>query len=405
MVGHLGAESLAGLAIAATLLQTVIGLMIFLAYATTPLVARKVGAGDHSGAMAAGLSSVMIAAVIGVVLAFGGWIFGQEVVMLFQPEPAVAQAAETYFRISMLGVPAMLMVLAATGLVRGFQDTKTPLYISVSGFGLNILLNYVLIYVFEFGIAGSAWGLVAVQWLMIVAFAVVLLRQIRIDSLNPGISVGTVVANLKVGGWLFLRTITLRIALLMTITIATGLGTAELATYQIIFTFYSIAAFALDALAIAAQAMIGKAIGAEDEVLAVIILKRCLYWGIVSGTVVGVLLAAVSPVIGVLFSTDATVLNLAPWPLVILGLSMPLGGYVFVLDGVLMGSGDVRYLALAGLYAFLVYVPILFLVKVLEIPGPLGLMALTAAFTIGYMAARALTLGLRISSGKWLRVT
>lgn len=158
MIGHLGATPLAGLSIASTVLQTAIGLMIFLAYATTPLVARRLGQGHRDLALSAGVDGLWLAAAIGVVLAVAGALFGTPVLGLFTTDPEVLAQASAYLHVSLVGVPAMLLVLAATGVLRGLQDTRTPLLVVVLGVIANIALNALLIYGLGWGIAGSAAG-------------------------------------------------------------------------------------------------------------------------------------------------------------------------------------------------------------------------------------------------------
>ncbi|MDF2576472.1 MAG: family efflux transporter [Agromyces sp.] len=158
MVGHLGATPLAGLGIASAILQTIIGLMVFLAYATTPAVARRLGTGDERGAVASGIDGVWLALGLGAVLAVAGWFAAPALVGAFGAADEVTAEASVYLAISMAGLPAMLVVLAATGLLRGLQDTRTPLWVAGIGFAANIALNYVFIYVAGWGIAGSAIG-------------------------------------------------------------------------------------------------------------------------------------------------------------------------------------------------------------------------------------------------------
>ena len=182
LVGHLGAVPLAGLSIGGAILQTLIGLLIFLAYATTPAVARRLGAGDTVGAIRAGIDGMWLALAIGVVLvAVGvptsGWLVG-----LFGATPEVSAAAHTYFSISLWGIPGMLLVIAATGLLRGLQDTKTPLVVATVGFGANAALSALFIYGFGWGIAGSAIGTVVAQW----AMAAVYLRHRRAGQSQSG---------------------------------------------------------------------------------------------------------------------------------------------------------------------------------------------------------------------------
>ena len=402
LIGHLGATPLAGLAIAATILQTAVGLMIFLAYSTTPLVARRRGAGDLHGAVQAGIDGLWLACGIGAVLGVGLWAASGPLVRLFGDDASAHEQAQIYLSISCAGLPAMLVVFAATGLLRGLQDTRTPLYVAAFGFTANALLNWWFIYGLGWGIAGSAWGTVAAQWGMVLVYLVVVAHHARAHGAAPWPQRAGLAHAGQSGGWLFIRTVGLRAALLLTVAAAASHGNVATAGYQVVFTIFSTAAFALDALAIAAQALIGDALGRRDADRAGLIVRRSLFWGLVCGVGIGALLAAASPVIGRIFTSDAAVLAILPPALFVLGLSMPLGGPVFVLDGVLMGAGDVRYLAWTSLVNLAMYAPVLWAIAILVPEGVAGLTALTAGFAIVFMAARLLTLGLRARSGRWV---
>ncbi|WP_369411211.1 MATE family efflux transporter [Leucobacter edaphi] len=404
LVGHLGAGPLAGLAVASAILQTAVGLMIFLAYATTPLVARRRGAGDLRGAVQAGIDGLWLALGIGAVVGLGLWALSSPLVAAFGVDAATAKQALAYLTVSCLGIPAMLVVFAASGLLRGLQDTRTPLFVATIGFALNALLNWWFIYGLGFGIAGSAWGTVAAQWSMVVVYLLVIAHHARRHGAGFLPQLGGLAHAGRSGGWLFVRTVGLRAALLVTVFAATSHGTAATAGYQIVFTLFSTAAFALDALAIAAQALVGDALGAGDAARTRIIVRRTVLWGIVFGVVAGGLLAAASPVLGRIFTSDPAVLSILPPALLVLGVSLPLGGLVFVLDGVLMGAGDARYLAWTSLVNLAVYLPALWALTVLVPSGTAALVALTAGFTIVFMAARAVTLGLRTRSDRWIRL-
>ncbi|MFP3467306.1 MATE family efflux transporter [Leifsonia sp. SIMBA_070] len=403
MVGHLGVDPLAGLGIASAVLQTVVGLMVFLAYSTTPAVARRIGAGDLRGAVAAGVDGCWLALVLGVVLAAAGWAASPFLVGLFGASPAVTAQAEQYLSLSMLGLPAMLVVYAATGLLRGLQDTRTPLAVAVAGFGVNILLNYLFIYGAGLGIAGSALGTVTAQWGMVLVYAVIVARHAR----RAGASLLPHHAGLgrsaRAGGWLFVRTASLRAAMLLAVFAATRLGPDELAAFQVTMTVFATLAFALDALAIAAQALIGKGLGGGDLENVRAVLRRCLQWGVGAGVVLGLVTIALSPLAGAVFTSDPSVAALLPPSLAIVGVGAPLGGYVFVLDGVLIGAGDARYLALTGLLNVAVFVPLAVAAAAWGAPDAGGLAALTAAFALGYLGARAVTLGIRARGRTWMR--
>jgi putative MATE family efflux protein len=400
LVGHLGEVPLAGLSIGSAILQTAIGLLIFLAYATTPAVARRLGAGDRSGAIRAGIDGLWLALGIGVALVAVGLPISNALVSLFGANPAVTEAADTYLTISLWGIPGMLLVIAANGLLRGLQDTRTPLVVAIGGFAANAALNAVFIYGLGLGIAGSAIGTVIAQWAMAAVYLVIAVRAARATGirLRPGLAGVSHAAGS--GGWLLLRTASLRAAMLATVFVGTDLGVTELATLQIALTVFSLLAFILDALAIAGQAMIGHGLGAADVPRVSAVTRRLVGHGLLSGVGLGAIVALLAPFAGPLFSGDAEVHRMLVVTMLAMAAGVPLAGYVFVLDGVLIGAGDARYLAITGLLNLAVYVPLLVLVELLR-PEP-GLVWLWLAFGLGYIGARALTLGLRARGTRWM---
>ncbi len=176
----------------------------------------------------------------------------------------------------------------------------------------------------------------------------------------------------------------------------------ELGAFQIAFTVFTTLALALDALAIAGQALIGHGLGASDVERVRAITRRLVGHGLVTGVVLGALLALVAPFAGPVFTSDPDVRGALTVSLWILAVSIPLGAYVFVLDGVLIGAGDARYLAVAGLINLAVYGPMLVTIALLHPEGDAGLVWLWVAFGFGYLGIRALTLGLRSRSDRWI---
>lgn len=401
MVGHLGTIPLAGLGIAGAVLQTIVGLMIFLAYSTTPAVARRFGAGKPGDAVSVGIDGMWLALGLGAVLAIIGAVSTPWLVAAFGATDAVAVEARTYLAISMWGLPAMLIVFAATGLLRGMQDTMTPLWIAGLGFGANALLNWIFIYGFGWGIAGSALGTVVAQWGMVAAYVVVIRRLALQHGASMKAQRDGIRGTARSGGWLFVRTVSLRVALLATVGAATGIGTDELAGWQIAFTIFSTAAFALDALAIAAQALIGKSLGSGDRAQLHRVLRRTVAWGLWFGVLVGAVIAALSGVLGIVFTGDADVAALVQPAFLVLAVAQPIAGIVFVLDGVLMGANDARYLAIAGLLNLVPFLPALWIISATGVDGAFGLLWIAVAFFGVYMLARLATLGWRVRTDAW----
>jgi len=402
LVGHLGVVPLAALGIASAVLQTIVGLMVFLAYSTTPAVARRFGGGDPARAVSVGVDGMWLALGLGALLALAGSLCTPGLVALFGPGSEVAGAARTYLGISMWGLPAMLIVFAATGLLRGMQDTVTPLWIAATGFAANAALNALFIYGFGWGIAGSAVGTVIAQWGMVAAYVAVVGRLARRHRASVRPQRQGVRGSARSGLWMFLRTVSLRLALLSTVAVATAFGTAELAGWQVAFTIFSTAAFALDALAIAAQALIGKGLGAGSVREVRRVLRRTLAWGVWFGVAVGVVIGSLSAWIGILFTGDAHLAALVQPALVVLAVAQPVCGVVFVLDGVLIGANDARYLAIAGGLNLVVYVPALVALWIWHPDGAAGLAWLAVAFFVVYMLARLVTLGWRVRRPEWM---
>ncbi|MEV0207899.1 MATE family efflux transporter [Streptomyces sp. NPDC050788] len=397
IVGHLGTAQLAGLGIASALLTTAVSIFVFLAYATTAAVARRVGAGDLQAAIRQGMDGIWLALLLGAAVIATVLPTAPGLVELFGASDTAAPYATTYLRISALGIPAMLVVLAATGVLRGLQDTRTPLYVAVAGFVANAALNAGLVYGVGLGIAGSAWGTVIAQWGMAAVYLTVVVRGARRHgaSLRPDAS--GIRASAQAGVPLLVRTLSLRAILMIATAVAARLGDADIAAHQIILSLWSLLAFALDAIAIAGQAIIGRYLGADDAEGARGACRRMVEWGIAVGVVLGILVVVTRPVFLPLFTSDSVVKDAALPALVIVALSQPISGIVFVLDGVLMGAGDGPYLAWAMVVTLAVFTPVALLVPTLG--G--GLTALWGAMTL-MMTVRMLTLWLRARSGRWI---
>ena len=400
LIGHLGADPLAGIGIAGTILQTAVGLLVILAYSTTPTVARRLGAGDLPGAVQAGIDGLWLAAGIGVALAAVGLLTAPSLVDAFGASAAVSQQATTYLTWALPGLPGMLVVIAATGLFRGLQDTRTPLIIAGVGFAANAALNALLIYGLGLGIAGSAIGTTIAQLGMaVVSVAIAVRTASRLGvPLRPGLD--GVVGTAAAGGWMLLRTASLRVALVATAVAATRAGTVELAATQVLLTIYFTAALALDAFAIAGQALIGHGLGAADLARVREVMRRLILWGVLSSVALGVLVAALSPVLGAVFTSDEAVRAAIQPGLLVLAASLPIAAVVFVLDGILIGAGDGRYLAFTGILNLAAYLPLLWLGANAASP----VVGIQLAFCVGYIAARCVTLSLRARGTRWMRV-
>jgi putative MATE family efflux protein len=397
IVGHLGTPQLAGLAAASALLATLTYLCVFLAYGTTAAVGRRIGAGDLPGAVRQGVDGMWLGVILGVVLGLGGIVFAEPLVRVFGASHEAVPYGVTYLRVASLGQPAMLLVLASTGVLRGLQDIRTTLVVAATGAGANVVLNVVLVYPAGMGIAGSATGTVLTQYGMAAAYAWVVFRAARKYGapLRPdreGIKQAAT-ASLP----LLVRTILLRIALLAGTILAARYGTEALAAQQVAWSLWGFLALVLDALAIAGQAWISQLLGASDVKGARLATRRTMQWGVVVGVLLGLIVLATRQLFIPLFTDDHAVRHLLSQVLLLEVLFLPIAAPVFVLDGILIGAGDGRYLAWAGAATTAAY-----LAAALASYGlDQGLTGLWWALGV-FMLARLIALATRIRTDRWI---
>ena len=401
IIGHLGTTELAGLGIAGAVLQTLVGLCVFLAYGTTASVARHLGAGDVRAALTQGVDGCWLAVLIGAVVTVFGAVLARPLVELFGAGSGVSDQATAYLEVAIFGTTPLLLMLATTGVLRGLQDTRTPLWVAIGGNVVNIVLNVVFVYGLDLGIAGSALGSVLAQVASAGVLVAVVVRAARHEGAPLTPDRRGIATAAHTGVPLVLRTLTLRACLLVgtyAVTIAGRDTEVDLATHQIAITLWTFLAFALDALAIAAQAITGRALGAGDVEGTRRLMRRMVQWGWGAGIASGLLLAASSPFLGPLFSSDSEVHRTLVPVLLVAALGQPIAGVVFVLDGVLIGAGDGAYLAWAGLGVLALYAP----AALLAAHGPGGLVPVWSAMIVVFMGARFVLLTRRARSETWL---
>ncbi|WP_323747771.1 MATE family efflux transporter [Catenulispora rubra] len=399
IVGHLGSAQLAGLGTAGSALNTLVGVCIFLAYSTTAQVSRLIGAGRRAEGMARGVDGMYLAAGLGVLLAVIGVTCADPVVRWLGAGAQAAPYAATYLRVSCLGLPGMLLVLAATGLLRGLQDMRTPLVVAAVAAVANTLVNWILVYPCGFGIAGSAAGTASVQTAMGVAYVCVVVKACRAHGVVPRFNARAVRGSLSANTALLTRTLWLRVYIIAAVWGAGRLGTGALAAHTIAANLWSGLALALDALAIAAQALVGHELGAGRIEATRRMVARMNRWGLGFGVITGVGLAALSPVLAGVFTSDQAVAHALVPVLLVAAALQPAAGVVFVLDGILIGAGDATFLAWASFACTLVFLGALALV----LAAGWGLTWLWVAVGV-FTLARLAAFWIRSAGSAWLRV-
>jgi putative MATE family efflux protein len=398
VIGHLGTVELGGLAVGGGLLGPVVGLLNFLAYGTTARSARRAGAGDRPGAVAEGVQATWLALALGVGLATAFQLTVGPLTRLLAGGPgAVAEAAEMWLRIAVCGLPMLLVALAGNGWLRGVAELRRPMRYVVAGSALGLALNPLLVYAAGMGLSGSAVANVCGQTVTAALFLAALRREGVPLRPRPR----SVLAQLTIGRDLLLRAAVLQGSFAVAAAVVARTGTAELAAHQIALQLWMFLALVLDAYAIAAQTLVGQALGGSRVVDARATARRVAGWGLGTGAVVAAALLAARPVLAPLFTDDPAVLGQAAVVWWFLALMQPVAGVVFALDGVLMGAGDVAWLRTVTIAAALVgFLPLSLL------SGRLGwgLPGVWTGLTL-FIVLRLVAVTVRVRGSAWLGET
>jgi putative MATE family efflux protein len=393
VVGHLGRVPLAAVAVGGTVMSVAVWFGTLMAYGTTGRAARRFGAGDRGAAVAEGVQASWLALSTGVLLALLAQVGAGPLATALAHNPDTAAAAARWLRIAAGGAPGLLLAAAGNGWMRGVQDTRRPLVFVLGANVLSAILCPVLVYPLGWGLTGSAVANVTAQTVSGGLFLIALVRETRALRPQPAIIVRQVV----LGRDLLIRGAAFQACWLSATAVAARFGVAAVGAHQIALQLWFFSALALDAVAIAAQSLVGAALGAGDALSARAVAGRVTLVGAVAGVAFAVLAAAGADVVPGWFTSDAAVHAQAAvvWPWFV-GL-MPFAGVVYALDGVLIGAGDVGYLRNVTLAAALLgFLPAIWLAYALDL-GLGGVWAGLGLFTV----VRLVTLLWRWRRGRW----
>jgi putative MATE family efflux protein len=393
IVGHLGGPQIAALGLAGTVLAGAFTIFNFLTYATTAVVARASGAGRMEDAARLAAQALWVSLAIGVVLLVVCELVAAPLLSGLGGHGQSGQFALTYFRIAAIGLPAALVALAGQGYLRGVSNLRRPLEIVVAANAVNLVLELLFVYVFHWGITGSAAGTAIAQAGMGVAFVIELLRPYA-PSRRP--SWREMRPMVRIGRQIFVRTAALYASFLVAASLLARMGDAEIGAHQIAYELFIFIALVLDAVAIAGQVIVGRMLGAGDAAGAYDAAKRMVWWSVAIGTVVALILAPLSHALPAAFTSDPAVLHQAAliWPFLVV--MQPLGGAVFALDGILIGAGDTRYLMWSMLAASAVFIAL----AALAFTRDWGAVGVWAALDV-LIATRLALLWPRFTTRRW----
>jgi putative MATE family efflux protein len=398
VVGRLGALPLAGLAIGGLILSTLSSQMTFLSYGTTARSARLFGAGNRAAAVGEGVQATWLALGLGVLIVVAVEVAAVPLVSALAAGGEIAEAALPWVRIAILGVPAILISAAGNGWMRGVQDTGRPLRYVVVGFAVSAVLCPLLVYGWlgmpRLELVGSAVANLVGQWLAAVLFC----RALLIERVPLRVQPQVLRAQIVMGRDLLLRTMAFQACFVSAGAVAARFGAAAVAAHQVVLQLWNFLALVLDSLAIAAQSLVGAALGAGQLAHAKSVAWRVTIFSTVASAVLAGIFAVGASVFPTVFTDDRSVLDAIGVPWWFMVAQLPVAGIVFALDGVLLGAGDAKFMRNATLISALIgFLPLIWL----SLAFGWGLAGIWSGLST-FMVLRLVFVGWRAFSGHWL---
>jgi putative MATE family efflux protein len=391
VVGRLGAVPLAGLSVAGVLFAQVTSQLNFLSYGTTARASRRFGAGERAAAVDEGVQATWLALGAGLLVLTVGQLVARPVADALGNGGAIADAAVSWLHVALCGAPLVLVTLAGNGWMRGVQDTRRPLAFVLAGNAVSAAGCLLLVPLL--GLPGSAWANLGGQSVGAALFLGALARERARYRPRPDV----LRAQLTLGRDLLARGLAFQACFLSAAAVATRFGAPAAAAHQIVLQLWSFMALVLDAVAIAAQALVGAALGAGDADRARWLGARVTRYGLVLGIGFGALFAALHAVLPPVFTPDAAVLAAVPLAWWFFAALQPIAGVVFAIDGVLLGAGDAAFLRTWTLAAAVLgFLPLVWASLAFGW-GLAGIWSGLAAFMLVRLAA----VGLRMRGGRW----
>lgn len=231
------------------------------------------------------------------------------------------------------------------------------------------------------------------QWLAALLFAGALLAE-RV-SLRPDRAV--LGAQLMMARDLIVRTLAFQVCYVSAAAVAARFGAAALAAHQVVLQLWGLLALVLDSLAIAAQSLVGAALGAGDAGHAKAVAWRVTAFSLLAAGILAAALGLGSSVLPGLFTDDRLVLAAIGVPWWFMVVQLPFAGIVFAVDGVLLGAGDAAFMRTATVASALVgFLPLVWL----SLAYGWGLAGIWSGLGT-FIVLRLIFVGWRAYSGRW----
>ncbi len=394
VVGHLPDPAhLGAVALGATVMSVLYFAFGFLRMGTTALTAQAFGGGHDVDTQTALLRGLMVAAVLGLlVLVLGRLVIGAAE-RLFAPPPAIDREFRLYLEIRLFGAPAALASFVLLGWLLGLQNARGPLVLMIATNGINAILDLLL--VFGVGMAADGVALATVIADYSGLFIGLLLvrpgwRRLggRLPSWPELLRADRFRRLLVVNRDIFLRSLFLEAAFLLFTALGSRQGELVLAANAVLQTFFTLAAYGLDGFAHAAEALVGRTVGARDEAGFRAVVKASFVNAAILAVLMTLAFGTAGPLLVRLITSLEAVRAAAgiylPYAVALPAVSV----WAFVFDGIFFGATRTAELRNGMFLSLLVFCGLAW-----PMTAALGNHGLWQAFLI-FLAARGLILGL-----------
>lgn len=368
-IKEFGIESLAAVGIVGSFLSALIWILGQTRSAISTIVAQNLGAGKICELENFPAQAIYFNIGLSIIVLFSTYFFVEEIFSMMNAEGIVLDFSIDYYNIRVWGFPLTLFTFAVFGIFRGLQNTFWPMIIASLGAGLNIGLDFALVYGIEgliqpMGIKGAAWASLISQIIMAILAFAFLMKKTNV-SLKLKMPLHHEINRLvSMSLNLFLRSVSLNVALILATREAADLGKEYVAAHTIAFNIWIFTAFFLDGYGAAGNILSGKLLGERNYKSLWKLTKRVSFYNLLVSTFLVIIGILLYEPLGLIFNKDETVLTILYGMFFMVLISLPLNALAFTLDSIFKGLGEMKYLRNVLLGAtFLGFIPVLYFSK------------------------------------------
>ena len=404
-ISQLGLEQSASSGIANSISGVVFVMSTLVSAGTIALIARSFGEENWEAIRSISGNSLLLSACVGMVLGLSGYFLTTSILeVFFKPSASILKYSSEYLGIMFLGTVFVFLNSTLRTILQAMGDTRTPLFIFGLSNIINAILDYILMFIFDFGIAGAAFATVISNIAACIAIGYIVFGRIYnfdlkklIESL--GFNLKTSTRILRIGGWACLQQVARPITGMLMFSLVYSVGAAEgSAAFNIGAQLFNYTFIILGGLSMAISVMVGQALGRNDIDSCDSIIKQGMKVAIINILAFGVLYIAIPGQIIGLFRDEPLVVQYGISYMRIVYAGIIFVAWTSIYSGVFQGAGDTFPPMISAMVANVVLkLPLAYL---LAYPFELGIDGVWIAISLS-VVIEALGIIWSFRKGKW----